>query len=209
MTKTQDADAILRHASPLVHQKGHETQPLWSPHSAADRVGGVSVQGECREPESATRRHHHVARSVQEASLAGCWSDLLPTPPPLRQALRGAEQTCRRNRGARPAPRWGEHRDGPRRGRDDLIPRPPKGRESVSVQVSRLLHAHEIILEETRAMARNAAQSDDQGTNDSPGQRRSPDQRIAGVVRRGARRGNAGRQSGVTPTAFYGLGAWR
>ena len=27
MTKTLDADAILRHASPLVHQSGHETQP--------------------------------------------------------------------------------------------------------------------------------------------------------------------------------------
>ena len=47
-----------------------------------------------------------------------------------------------------------------------LIPRPPKGRESVPVHVSRLLHAHGIILKETRTMARNAAQSDDQGTND-------------------------------------------
>jgi hypothetical protein len=27
MTKTLDADAILKHASPLVHQSGHETQP--------------------------------------------------------------------------------------------------------------------------------------------------------------------------------------
>lgn len=42
-----------------------------------------------------------------------------------------------------------------------LIPRPPKGREPVPVQISRLLHAHEIILEEARSMARVAADSHD------------------------------------------------
>jgi starvation-inducible DNA-binding protein len=47
-----------------------------------------------------------------------------------------------------------------------LVPRPPKGREEVPVQVSRLLHAHEIVLKEARAMARQAAQEDDDGTND-------------------------------------------
>ena len=47
-----------------------------------------------------------------------------------------------------------------------LIPRPPKGREEVPVQISRLLHAHEIILKEARAMARLAADSGDDGTND-------------------------------------------
>jgi starvation-inducible DNA-binding protein len=47
-----------------------------------------------------------------------------------------------------------------------LIPRPPKGREEVPVQISRLLHAHEIILKEARAMAKLAAESGDDGTND-------------------------------------------
>lgn len=47
-----------------------------------------------------------------------------------------------------------------------LIPRPPKGREEVPVQISRLLHAHEIVLKEARAMARRAAESGDDGTND-------------------------------------------
>ncbi|MDB5384882.1 MAG: hypothetical protein JWM11_528 [Planctomycetaceae bacterium] len=47
-----------------------------------------------------------------------------------------------------------------------LVPRPPKGREEVPVQISRLLHAHEIVLRETRAMARLAAQQGDDGTND-------------------------------------------
>ena len=47
-----------------------------------------------------------------------------------------------------------------------IIPRAPKGREEPPVQVSRLLHAHEIVLEETRSMARQAAKRGDDGTND-------------------------------------------
>jgi starvation-inducible DNA-binding protein len=47
-----------------------------------------------------------------------------------------------------------------------MIPRPPKGREEAPAQISRLLHAHEIILEESRAMARDAQESGDDGTND-------------------------------------------
>jgi len=47
-----------------------------------------------------------------------------------------------------------------------LIPRAPRGRESVPAQLSRLLHAHEIVLKESRTMARLAADSGDEGTND-------------------------------------------
>ena len=47
-----------------------------------------------------------------------------------------------------------------------LIPRVPRGREEVPVQISRLLHAHEVVLEEARAMARQAAERGDDGTND-------------------------------------------
>lgn len=47
-----------------------------------------------------------------------------------------------------------------------LIPRAPKGREEAPVQISRLLHAHEIVLKEARAMARRAAEAGDDGTND-------------------------------------------
>ena len=46
------------------------------------------------------------------------------------------------------------------------IPRPPRGREEVPVQISRLLEAHEILLIEARKMARNAADEGDDGTND-------------------------------------------
>ncbi len=47
-----------------------------------------------------------------------------------------------------------------------LIPMPPKGREEAPVQISRLLHAHEIVLKEAHTMARLAADGGDDGTND-------------------------------------------
>ncbi|HXT73635.1 MAG TPA: DNA starvation/stationary phase protection protein [Candidatus Angelobacter sp.] len=47
-----------------------------------------------------------------------------------------------------------------------LIPRPPRGREELPVQLSRLLEAHEIILKEARTFARDADEAGDDGTND-------------------------------------------
>jgi starvation-inducible DNA-binding protein len=46
------------------------------------------------------------------------------------------------------------------------IPRPPKGREDAVAQIERLLDAHEIVLEETRPLAREASELGDDGTND-------------------------------------------
>ena len=47
-----------------------------------------------------------------------------------------------------------------------LIPRPPRGREELPVQLSRLMEAHEIILKEARTFARDASEAGDDGTND-------------------------------------------
>jgi starvation-inducible DNA-binding protein len=47
-----------------------------------------------------------------------------------------------------------------------IIPRPPRGREEPPVQISRLLHAHEILLKEAHTMARVASEAGDDGTND-------------------------------------------
>src|SRR6185312_2793591 len=47
-----------------------------------------------------------------------------------------------------------------------IIPRPPRGREEVPVQISRLLRAHEEILLECRSMAKQASEAGDDGTND-------------------------------------------
>lgn len=46
------------------------------------------------------------------------------------------------------------------------IERPPRGREEVPVQISRLLEAHEIILKECRKYADEADKNGDDGTND-------------------------------------------
>src|ERR1700741_4804723 len=46
-----------------------------------------------------------------------------------------------------------------------IIPRPPRGREEVPVQISRLLEAHEMVLKEARTMAKQASDSGDDGTN--------------------------------------------
>ena len=46
------------------------------------------------------------------------------------------------------------------------IERPPRGREEVPVQLSRLLDAHQVIIRQTRTLARRASELGDDGTND-------------------------------------------
>jgi len=46
------------------------------------------------------------------------------------------------------------------------IERPPRGREAVSVQLSRLLDAHQIVIRQTRKLARRASELGDDGSND-------------------------------------------
>lgn len=46
------------------------------------------------------------------------------------------------------------------------IPNPPKGREEVPVQLSRLVDAHEMVFKTVRAAARRASDNGDEGTND-------------------------------------------
>ncbi len=46
------------------------------------------------------------------------------------------------------------------------IPRPPRGREPASVQLSRLIDAHTLIIKEARELAEKAEDDKDSGTND-------------------------------------------
>lgn len=46
------------------------------------------------------------------------------------------------------------------------IERPPRGREEVPVQLSRLLDAHQVLIRQCRVLARRASQLGDDGTND-------------------------------------------
>jgi starvation-inducible DNA-binding protein len=47
------------------------------------------------------------------------------------------------------------------------LERPPRGREEVPVQISRLLEAHEAVIVEAREGARQASDAGDDGTNDA------------------------------------------
>lgn len=46
------------------------------------------------------------------------------------------------------------------------IERPPRGREEVPVQLSRLLDAHQVVIRQSRTLARRASALGDDGTND-------------------------------------------
>jgi starvation-inducible DNA-binding protein len=46
------------------------------------------------------------------------------------------------------------------------IERPPRGREEIPVQISRLLDAHQVIIRECRTLAQRAVKLGDDGTND-------------------------------------------
>jgi starvation-inducible DNA-binding protein len=46
------------------------------------------------------------------------------------------------------------------------IERPPRGREEVPVQLSRLIDAHQVIIRQVRVLARRSTQLGDDGTND-------------------------------------------
>ena len=65
-----------------------------------------------------------------------------------------------------------------------IIPRPPRGREEVPVQISRLLEAHEFLLREVRTMAKQAPEAGDDGTNDLLVSQIIRTNELAGVVSR-------------------------
>ena len=166
MTKTLEADAILKHASPLVHQSGHETQP----YGHLIRLPIALAESACKESVENLNQLLADTITLRDLYKKHHWQVAGPTFYQLhllfdkhyeeqnklvdaiaeRVQLLGGVSIAMAHDVAETT----------------LIPRPPKGREAAPVLVSRLLHAHEIVLNETRAMARNAAARDDQGTND-------------------------------------------
>lgn len=166
MPKLLDADEILRHANPVVHQKAHETQPF----GHLIRIPIALDESVCKE--SVTNLNQLLADTITLRDLykkhhwqvsghtfyqlhllfdkhAEEQDKLVDLLAERIQLLGGVSIAM--------APDVAEM---------TLIPRPPKGREPVPVQISRLLHAHEIILKEARTMARLAAEHGDDGTND-------------------------------------------
>jgi starvation-inducible DNA-binding protein len=161
-----DADEILQHATPIAHQHGHEIQP-WDhlvrmPIALAESACKESVENlnqllaDTMTLRDLYKKHHWQVSGPTFYQLHllfdkhyGEQSTLIDAIAERIQLLGGVSIAM--------APDVAE---------TTLIPRPPKGREPVPVQISRLLHAHEIVLKEARAMARLAAQREDDGTND-------------------------------------------
>src|SRR5437899_3251747 len=164
--KTFDAETILNRARPLIHQEAHEIQPF----GHLVKLPIALSEEACKE--SVTNLNQLLADTITLRDLykKHHWQVAGPTFYQLhllfdkhyeqqnelvdaiaeRIQLLGGVSIAMAHDVAETT----------------LVPRPPKGREEVPVQISRLLHAHEIVLKEARTMARLAAERGDEGTND-------------------------------------------
>jgi starvation-inducible DNA-binding protein len=165
-TKTLDANAIINHARPIVHQQAPEIQPFGhlvklpialSETACKEAVENLNqVLADTMTLRDLYKKHHWQVAGPTFYQLhllfdkhydeQGALVDLIAE----RIQLLGGVSVAMAHDVAETT----------------LVPRPPKGREEVPVQISRLLHAHEIVLKEARAMARRAAEAGDDGTND-------------------------------------------
>jgi starvation-inducible DNA-binding protein len=167
MTKLMiDADAIVRRATPVARQHAHEIQPFGHlvrmPIALSENVCKESVENlnqllaDTITLRDLYKKHHWQVAGPTFYQLHllfdkhyGEQNELVDAIAERIQLLGGVSFAMAHDVAE-----------------TSLIPRAPKGREEVPVQVSRLLHAHEIVLKEARTMARLAAQGGDDGTND-------------------------------------------
>jgi starvation-inducible DNA-binding protein len=161
-----DADTILKRATPLAHQHAPELQPfdhlVRMPIALSEKACRESVTNlnqllaDTMTLRDLYKKHHWQAAGPTFYQLHllfdkhyGEQNELVDAIAERVQLLGGVAIAM--------APDVAEM---------TLVPRPPRGREETPVQISRLLHAHEIVLKEARAMARRAAEGGDDGTND-------------------------------------------
>jgi len=161
-----DADAILKRATPLAHQHAHEIQPFGHlvrmPIALSEKVCQESVENlnqllaDTITLRDLYKKHHWQVAGPTFYQLHLLFdkhydeqNELVDAVAERIQSLGGVSLAMAHDVAEA-----------------SLIPRAPKGREDVPVQISRLLHAHEIVLKEARTMARLAAQGGDDGTND-------------------------------------------
>jgi starvation-inducible DNA-binding protein len=164
--KTLDADAIMARATPLAHQQAHEIQPFG--HLVRMPIALSEVA--CKESVDNLNQLLADAITLRDLYKKHHWQVAGPTFMQLHLLFdkHAGEQTELVDALAERIQTLGgvclamAHDVA----ETTLIPRPPKGREEAPVQISRLLHAHEIVIKEARAMARRAAESGDDGTND-------------------------------------------
>ena len=167
MTKKMiDVDTILNRAKPLVHQQGNEIQPYGHlvrlPIALSEEACKQSVEhlnqllADTMVLRDLYKKHHWQVAGPTFYQLHLLFdkhyeqqNELVDAIAERIQLLGGVSLAMAHDIAE-----------------TTLIPRPPKGREEPAVQISRLLHAHEIVLKEARTMARLAAERGDDGTND-------------------------------------------
>jgi starvation-inducible DNA-binding protein len=163
---TMDSDAILNRARPLVHQVAHEIQPYGHlvklPIALSEAACKESVENlnqllaDTIVLRDLYKKHHWQVAGPTFYQLHLLFdkhyeqqNELVDAIAERIQLLGGVSIAMAHDVAEM-----------------TLIPRPPRGREAVPVQISRLLHAHEIVLLAARTMARLAAARGDEGTND-------------------------------------------
>jgi starvation-inducible DNA-binding protein len=164
--KTLDADVIMEKATPLAHQQAPESQPyghivrmpIALPESACkESVENLNqILADTITLRDMYKKHHWQVAGPSFYQLhllfdkhAGEQDELVDLIAERVQLLGGVSLAMAHDIAE-----------------TSLIPRPPRGREEPPVQISRLLHAHEIVIKEARAMARRATAAGDDGTND-------------------------------------------
>jgi starvation-inducible DNA-binding protein len=161
-----DADEILQHATPITHQQGHEIQP-WG-HLV--RMPIALAESACKESVENLNQLLADTMALRDLYKKHHWQVSGPTFYQLHLLFdkHHAEQSTLVDAVAERIQLLGGVSVAMAHdvAETTLIPRPPKGRESVPVQLSRLLHAHEVVLKEARTMARLASEREDDGTND-------------------------------------------
>ena len=155
-----DADAILKRATPLTHQQAHEIQPfghlVHMPIALPAETCKESVENlnqllaDTMVLRDMYKKHHWQSSGPTFYQLHllfdkhhGEQDELVDALAERIQLLGGISVAMAHDVAE-----------------TTLIPRAPKGREETPVQISRLLHAHEIVLKEARAMARRASETE-------------------------------------------------
>ncbi len=164
--KTLEADAIIARATPKTHQQAHELQPyghlVRMPIALSETACRQSVENlnqllaDTISLRDLYKKHHWQVAGPTFYQLhllfdkhADEQTELVDAIAERIQLLGGVSLAMAHDVAE-----------------TTLLPRPPRGREEVPVQISRLLHAHEIVIKEARTMAKQASESGDDGTND-------------------------------------------
>jgi starvation-inducible DNA-binding protein len=166
MSTALDVDTIIRQTGPVLHQNGHEIQPF----GQLVKLPIALAESACRQSVANLNQLLADTMTLRDLYKKHHWQVLGHTFYQLHLLFdkHFEEQSKLVDRVAERIQLLGGVSIAMAAdvAETTIIPRPPKGREPVPVQISRLLHAHEIVLKEAHTMARQAVENGDDGTND-------------------------------------------